>query len=113
MNTINATGWIQKEAWTEYCLGKRLLCFDIFLVNDDDPNVPEPVTWRCEIEALDVQQRVQAKLVPWAGLIIRGQLRARPLYKDGCLSGYGRIIVVDRCEFSHLPVAPAQEATAP
>jgi hypothetical protein len=50
--------------------------------------------------------------VPSAGLIIRGQLRARPFYKGGVLSGYTRIIVVDRCEFSRLPVAAAQEATA-
>lgn len=114
MNTINATGWIQKEAWTATVptSGKRLLCFDLFLVNDDDPSAAEPAPWRCEIEALAVQQRAEGKLVPSAGLIIRGQLRARPFYKGGVLSGYTRIIVVDRCEFSRLPVAAAQEATA-
>lgn len=111
MNTINATGWIQKEAWTATVptSGKRLLCFDLFLVSHRHPAAPA-VPWRCEIADAALQAEVEPKLVAGAGLMVRGELEAVPFIKSGVVSGYTRTIQIDRLEFSRLPVSAAQEA---
>ena len=46
MNTIAATGWLQKDAWTATVPGTyaRILCFDLFLVNHRRPAAPAPTS---------------------------------------------------------------------
>jgi hypothetical protein len=113
MNTVNATGWIQKDAWTATVPATyaRIVCFDLFLVNHYHPAAPA-VPWRCEISDLKLQAEAGPKLVAGAGLMIRGELEAVPFIKAGVVSGYTRTIQIDRVEFSRLPVSvnqPAQE----
>jgi hypothetical protein len=116
MNTIAATGWLQKDAWTATVPGTyaRILCFDLFLVNHRRPAAPA-VPWRCEIADTTLQAEVSPKLVAGAGLMVRGELDAVPFIKAGVISGYTRTIQCDRVEFSRLPVSvhqPEREAVA-
>ena len=117
MNTVNATGWLQKDAWTATVPGTyaRILCFDLFLVSHRHPAAPA-VPWRCEIADATLQADTGPKLVAGAGLMVRGELEAVPLLKNGVVSGYTRTIQLDRVEFSRLPVSahqPTAEATTP
>ena len=116
MNTITATGWLQKEAWTATVPGTyaRILCFDLFLVSHRHPAAPA-VPWRCEISDPTLQADTGPKLVAGAGVMVRGELEAVPFIKAGVISGYTRTIQIDRLEFSRLPVSAAQpkaEATS-
>lgn len=112
MNTLNATGWLQKPAWfaTSAATKTRVLCFDLFLINERDGKT-EPAPWRCEIDELTMPiQRYETKLVAGAGVIVRGELCTRPFTKNGVHTGFSRFIQVDRLEFSRLPVAADQLA---
>lgn len=112
MNTLNATGWLQKPAWfaTSAATKTRVLCFDVFLINERDGKT-EPAPWRCEIEELTMPiQRYETKLVAGAGVMVRGELCTRPFTKNGVHTGFSRFIQVDRLEFSRLPVAADQLA---
>jgi len=111
MNTLNATGWLQKDAWTATVPGTyaRILCFDLFLVNHRRPAAPA-VPWRCEISDATLQAEAGPKLVAGAGLMVRGELEAVPFLKNGVVSGYTRTIQCDRVEVSRLPVSAAQPA---
>lgn len=123
MNTLNATGWLQKDAWkaTVPVTFKQIVLFDIYLANDDGVDGIEPAPWRCEVTNLADIQRHEAKLVAGAALIIRGELRAVPFIQHGIHKGFARFIAVDRLEFSRLPEralaaaapAEAQPAEAP
>lgn len=103
MNTLTATGWLVKDAWTttQPGTGRQLLLFDLMLENENN----EPAPWRCEIEKPDLAHRIEAKLVAGAGVIVRAELRARPFVKHGVREGFTRFLIVDRVEFSRLPVA--------
>lgn len=102
MNTLTATGWLVKDAWsaTQPGTGRQLLLFDLMLGNEDG----EPAPWRCEIESETLTHRVETKLVAGASVMVRAELRARPFVKHGVHEGYTRFLVVDRLEFSRLPV---------
>lgn len=114
MNTLNATGWLQKPAWfaTSASTKRRVLCFDIYLVNERSDAPAEPAPWRAEIDDEMIMHRSEAKLVAGAGLMIRGELCTRPFMKNGVHSGFTRYIQIDRLEFSRLPIA-ADQPTEP
>lgn len=105
MNTVNATGWLQKDAWTATTPAphRRLVIFDAMLENARG----QPAPWRCEIEDEALGMRVEAKLVAGAGLMLRGELCAVPFIKHGVHSGFTRLIVVDKVEFSRVVAAAA------
>ncbi len=117
MNSFNGTGWLQKPAWfaTSAATKTRVLCFDVFLVNERDGDT-QPAPWRCEIDELTAPiARYETKLVAGAGVMIRGELSTRPFMKGGVHAGFARFIQIDRLEFSRLPVAadqPEPEASA-
>lgn len=114
MNSLNATGWLQKDAWTATVPGTyaRIVCFDLFLVSHRHPAAPA-VPWRCEISDARLQAEVESKLVAGSGLMVRGELEAVPFIKSGVISGYTRTIQIDRLEFSRLPVSAAQPQPQP
>lgn len=115
MNTFNGTGWLQKPAWfaTSAATKSRVLCFDIFLVNERH-GTTEPAPWRCEMEELtNPIDRYEPKLVAGTGIMIRGELCTRAFMKNGVHSGFSRFIQLDRLEFSRLPVAADQPETEP
>ena len=114
MNTLNATGWLQKDAWkaTVPVTFKQIVLFDLYLANDDGVDGIEPAPWRCEVTNLADIQRHEAKLVAGAALIIRGELRAKPFIQHGVHKGFTRFIgpIITSYQFLHKRFALAAKA---
>lgn len=102
MNTAMLTGWLQADAIATYVPGSgaRVLVFDVMLANGS-----EAAPWRCEIVDEMLAKAVEKKLVAGAGVMLRAELRARPFVRDQVTKGMVRFLVVDRVEFSRVPVA--------
>lgn len=108
MNTVMATGWLVKDAWstTQPTTYRQILCFDLML-----PGEGEPAPWRCEIGDEEYAKLVGRKLTAGAAVMVRGELRARPWVKSGVKEGFTRWIAVDRVEFSRVPHATVERET--
>lgn len=109
MNTVMATGWLVKEAWstTQPRTYRQILCFDLMLAQGD-----EAAPWRCEIEDEALGRELGPKLLPGTAVMIRGELRTRAFVKQGVKEGFSRWIAVDRLEFSRVRQPAAEPAEA-
>ena len=113
MNTVLATGWLPKEAWSAYSpKGTRTLCFDAVL--DEQGAAETTAPWRFEITEPGRQALYESRLTPGRAVIVRGRLAAKPFIKDGRPQGFTRVIDVEAIEFvkpdTHHPDTPKEDA---